>query len=86
MDRIGIIQMTSGANPDDNLDYIEQQIERLASQGARWIVTPENAIVFGSKSDYHRHAEKLGCGLIQQRLSNLAKQHKVWLIVGSMLY
>ncbi len=86
MDRIGIIQMTSGANPDDNLDYIEQKIAHLASQGARWIVTPENAIVFGSKADYHRHAEKLGCGLIQQRLSNLAKQHKVWLIVGSMQY
>ncbi|MBA5762119.1 carbon-nitrogen hydrolase family protein [Vibrio sp. 404] len=83
MDRVGLIQMTSGANPEANLVYIEQQVAALSEQGATWVITPENAIVLGSRSDYHHYAEPLENGEIQAQLSEMAKRYQVWLIVGS---
>lgn len=81
---VGVIQMTSGPDPFENINWIEAQTESLVSQGAQWIVTPENAIVFGSRSDYHQYAESLGDGVIQQKLASIAKRYRIWLVIGSM--
>jgi len=83
MERIGIVQMTSGPCVDKNLAYIEDQVYSLAKQGAKLILTPENALVFGSKQDYHRVAEKRNEGTLQHKLGQLAKLHDVWLVIGS---
>lgn len=79
----GIIQMTSGPVPERNLVFIEQQVKALAEQGVKWILTPENALVFGNKYDYHHVAECFSDGPIQVALANIAKQYRVNLIVGS---
>ncbi|USD41512.1 carbon-nitrogen hydrolase family protein [Vibrio sp. SCSIO 43135] len=84
MESVGLIQMTSGPEPLQNIAYIEQEVTRLAEQGAKLIVTPENALVFGNKQDYHLCAEPLGSGELQDRLSQLAANNKIWLLVGSM--
>lgn len=84
MERVGIIQMTSGPRVADNLAYIAKHANRLATQGARWIVTPENAVVFGNRNDYHQHAEPMGNGPIQRELAQIARENGVWLLVGSM--
>jgi len=84
MSKVGLIQMTSTADVEHNLKYIEQQVANLAKQGAQWIVTPENSTVFGTKSDYHRVAQPLDNSSVIERLSLLAKLHKIWLIIGSM--
>lgn len=84
MERVGIIQMTSGPQVADNLAYIAKHANRLATQGARWIVTPENAVVFGDRNDYHQHAEPMGNGPIQRELAQIARENGVWLLVGSM--
>lgn len=84
MERVGIIQMTSGPQVADNLAYIAKHANRLATQGARWIVTPENAVVFGNRNDYHQHAEPMGNGPIQRELAQIARKNGVWLLVGSM--
>lgn len=84
MERVGLIQMTSGPSPQDNLAYIQRQVEELARAGAQLVVTPENALIFGSRQDYHQNAEVLGDGSIQQALSQLAQDNSVWLLVGSM--
>jgi deaminated glutathione amidase len=84
MSKVGLIQMTSSPDVEQNLQYIEQQVSLLAEQGAQWIVTPENSTVFGTKSDYHSAAEPLTGGAILSRLSNIAKLNCVWLIIGSM--
>lgn len=84
MERIGLIQMTSSADVNDNLTYIEQQTALLTQQGAKLVITPENAVVFGKKEDYHRHAEILGDGPIQARMSRLAVEQQVWIVIGSM--
>jgi len=84
MERIGLIQMTSGSDVDDNLTYIEQQTELLVKLGATWVITPENAVVFGTKEDYHTNAEPLNNGPIQHRMAQLAIKQNVWLLIGSM--
>lgn len=84
MGRVGIIQMTSGPDPKINLAWIAQRAEELATQGVQWVVTPENALVFGSRADYHQYAEELGNGEIQKQLAAIAKNHRIWLIIGSM--
>ncbi|MFH0223352.1 carbon-nitrogen hydrolase family protein [Vibrio furnissii] len=84
MERVGIIQMTSGPQVADNLAFIAKHANRLAMQGARWIVTPENAVVFGNRNDYHQHAEPMGNGPIQRELAQIARENGVWLLVGSM--
>lgn len=82
-ERFGIIQMTSGPDPRENFQFIKQKVAFLAEKGMTWILTPENALVFGAREDYHRHAEYLGSGEYQDKLAALAKQYQVNLIVGS---
>ncbi|WED21532.1 carbon-nitrogen hydrolase family protein [Vibrio sp. JC009] len=84
MQKVGIIQMTSGPEPEKNLNYIKAQLEVLASSGVSLVLTPENALVFGNKADYHRHAEILGDGPVQNELARLAAQYQIWLVIGSM--
>ena len=84
MERVGLIQMTSGPEPQENLAYIQQQVITLAEAGAQLVVTPENSLVFGSRADYHTLAEPLNQGQIQTQLSQIAKDAKVFLVVGSM--
>lgn len=84
MSLVGIVQMTSGPEPRKNLAFIDIQLKQLAKQGAKLVLLPENAVVFGSKADYKQHAEPLGYGEIQQQLSAMAKQYHLWIVVGSM--
>lgn len=39
--------------------------------------------MFGTKQDYHTHAEYLGEGPVQQTLSDIARKYSVWLVAGS---
>ncbi|EDL53996.1 MULTISPECIES: carbon-nitrogen hydrolase family protein [Vibrio] len=82
-ERFGIIQMTSGPEPEENFKFIEHKVEFLSAKGMKWILTPENSLVFGSRDDYHRHAEFLGKGKYQDKLSDLARRHQIHLIIGS---
>ncbi|MEF2484150.1 carbon-nitrogen hydrolase family protein [Vibrio mimicus] len=84
MQRVGLIQMTSGSEVSANLAFLQEQVALLAQQGAQWIVTPENALLLGNREQYHQQAEPLDNGPVQYALSNLAKQHGVWLLIGSM--
>lgn len=84
MSKIGIIQMTSGPEPQANLAFIRQQLDNLSRSDVELVLTPENALVCGCKEDYHRHAEIPGQGPLQQALAELAQQYQVWLVVGSM--
>ncbi|MCG9598759.1 carbon-nitrogen hydrolase family protein [Vibrio sp. Isolate25] len=84
MERVGLIQMTSGPDPLQNLAYIQQQVADLAKSGAKLVVTPENCLVFGNRTDYHTMAEPLNQGAIQSKLAQIAKRHSVFLVIGSM--
>jgi predicted amidohydrolase len=84
MSKVGLIQMTSGANVDDNLKFIEQQMVHLSKQGAEWVITPENAIVFGTKADYHQAAQPIESNPYIAHLAQVAQRNRVWLVIGSM--
>ncbi|MCP3698172.1 MAG: carbon-nitrogen hydrolase family protein [Aliivibrio sp.] len=83
MKKIGVVQMNSGSNPEENMKQLNLMLKGLQQQGAKLALTPENSIVFGQKEDYERYAESLGAGALQQELSDLAKRYQLWLIVGS---
>lgn len=84
MSKVGLIQMTSGLDVEANLRFIEQQVTSLSAQGAEWVLTPENAIMFGSKADYHRIAEPIESNQYIVRLADLAQRQNIWIIIGSM--
>ncbi len=84
MERVGIIQMTSGPDINANLDFIEKQCALASKQGAKLVLTPENTVLFSSREAYHQHAEPLGSGMIQQRLCEITRKNQLTLIVGSM--
>lgn len=84
MDSVGLIQMTSGPSPSENLRFLAQEIIKCKAHGAKWVICPENALVFGSKQDHHQHAEHLGDGPLQTQVCDLAKQHRMWIVIGSM--
>ncbi|MBD1576176.1 carbon-nitrogen hydrolase family protein [Vibrio sp. S11_S32] len=83
MAKVGLIQMTSGPDPEVNLNSIEAELNILQQQQVAWAIVPENALVFGCKSDYRKFAERLNNGPIQAQLAQLAKQYQMWLVVGS---
>ena len=84
MESVGIVQMTSGPEPLENLAFIDIQLKQLTEEGVKLVLTPENSIVFGSKSDYQKHAEVLGSGQLQDALAALARKYRLWLVIGSM--
>lgn len=83
MERVGLIQMTSGPDPEVNLRYIEAQLKAMKCEHVTLAIAPENALVFGSRSDYHSLAEPLNSGHYQMEFSRLARDYSVWLLIGS---
>ncbi|OEE21157.1 carbon-nitrogen hydrolase family protein [Aliivibrio fischeri] len=83
MSKVGIVQMTSGAEPDENIKQLKLKLKGLQLQGAKLVLTPENCIVFGKKDDYERYAEPVGKGVLQDQLSALARHYQLWLVIGS---
>ncbi|MFD2178842.1 carbon-nitrogen hydrolase family protein [Veronia pacifica] len=83
MARFGVVQMNSGVDANENMDWLEGQLRALRNQGAKLILTPENCLVFGKKEDYEKVAEELGHGQRQKQFSQLAFELGIWLIIGS---
>ncbi len=84
MATVGVVQMCSGADPEQNLQQLRRSLNGLHLQGAELVVTPENAIVFGTAKDYELYAEPLNSGPIQSELKEMANHFKLWLVVGSV--
>lgn len=81
--KVGLIQMTSGADPEVNLAFIEEQLVAMQAEQLDWVVLPENALVFGQSQDYYHYAEGLNQGPLQEKLAKLAVQFQIWIVVGS---
>lgn len=82
---IAAIQMASGPHVSANLSEAERLIEIAVNQGAKLVVLPEYFAIMGLKdTDKIKVREAEGQGPIQDFLSKTAKQHKIWLIGGSI--
>ncbi|MEP1553444.1 MAG: carbon-nitrogen hydrolase family protein [Paraglaciecola sp.] len=85
MSNLVAIQMTSSDTVEENLQFVEQQLQILQSEQPCLVVLPECFACFGGKEHQLLDiAEDLGQGPIQSKLKDLAKQYNVWLVAGSM--
>ena len=83
--KVAGIQMASSPNVSSNLTEAERLIALAAEQGAKIVVLPEYFCIMGTKDiDKVAVREKAGDGLIQRFLSKMAREHKIWLIGGTI--
>ena len=84
MAKLVALQMTSGPDVSANLDFVEQQLKRLQVTEPTLMVLPECFACFGGGDQaVLKIAEQAGDGPVQRRLSELARQHNIWLAAGS---
>lgn len=81
--RVALLQLRSTTDVDANLERTESLIRQAASQGAHWILTPENTPFLGADRDKLAVAEPLD-GPTIRRFCELAATLEIWLTIGSM--
>ena len=84
--RIAVVQMTSTQTIEDNVNHVVQAIAKAASDGAQWVILPENFAAFGV-NNYHEIAAAEGShfnGPIVSRLRQCAAQQGVWVCAGTL--
>jgi nitrilase len=83
--KVAAIQMASGPNVAGNLNEAKRLIAKAAEQGAKLVVLPEFFAIMGmDEQEKVAVREQPGLGPIQSFLADAAKQHKVWLVGGSI--
>lgn len=81
--RVGVVQITSTEDVDQNLAAVERTVREGASQGARVVVVPECFAFLGPEEGKLRIAESLDeGGPIRSRMAALAKDAGVELVLG----
>ncbi len=85
MTNIATVQMVSTDNVGENLELAEKLIAEAVSKKAKLVTLPENFPLMG-KEDAQRLEikENFGAGPIQSFLSEQAKQHKIFLLGGTI--
>ena len=83
--KIAALQMVSTPDVERNLEAARQLVAQAARSGARLVVLPEYFCLMGrSDRDKLAVAEVAGAGPIQQMLSDAAREHRVWLVGGTL--
>jgi predicted amidohydrolase len=83
--KIAALQTVSTPDVDRNLEAAARLIAQAATQGAQLVALPEYFCLMGQRdSDKLAHAEVPGDGPIQSFLSQQARQHRLWLIGGTL--
>ncbi|WP_114968892.1 carbon-nitrogen hydrolase family protein [Rhodoferax ferrireducens] len=83
--KIAAIQMVSGVNLQSNLDAAGQLLVQASAQGAELAVLPEYFCLMGFKDTDKLHIqETVGAGLIQDFLSQAARDLKLWIVGGTL--
>ena len=83
--KIAALQMVSTPDVERNLEAARQLVAQAARSGARLVVLPEYFCLMGrSDRDKLAVAEVAGTGPIQQMLSDAAREHRVWLVGGTL--
>ncbi len=83
--RIAAVQMVSTPHPAENIATANRLVDRAAQQGAQLVLLPEYWPIMGmDESDKVVHAESAGSGPLQAVMSQMARQHGIWLIGGTL--
>ncbi|RAJ99244.1 carbon-nitrogen hydrolase family protein [Aliidiomarina maris] len=85
MAQISVVQWTSGNKPEQNLEQLRRLLRLLPPQRPQLVVLPEAFASFGAgESSQLERAEVYGDGPIQQAVAELARQHDVWIVAGTI--
>jgi predicted amidohydrolase len=85
MHQVAAIQMISSPSVAHNIETARRLVAEAAAAGARLVLLPEYWAIMGNKdSDKVERAEALGQGVIQEFMANLAREHGIWLIGGTL--
>ena len=82
--RVAAIQLTSGDNSADNIAQAAPLIAQAAADGAQFIALPENAFYMRREGTAKVADVPLAAHAGVQFAQAAAKQHGVWLLVGSV--
>lgn len=82
--KIAAIQMKSGSDKERNLRQAEKLIILAINKKAKFVVLPEVFNYRGNLKEAFEFAENIP-GHSTNFISQLAKKHKVWILIGSML-
>lgn len=78
---LSVAQMNSQNDIEANFTVIESLIAQSKAQGASLIVFPENFVCFAAGKQRETAAQFES---IQQRLEQLAHQHGIWIVAGTL--
>jgi len=83
---VAAIQMVSSEQVEENLKQAAHLIQQAAQAGARLVVLPENFAFMRrmDKTDRLAVTESPDGGPIQRFIIEQAKQHKLWLVAGTI--
>ena len=85
MTTVAAIQMVSTPNVSDNLVTVRRLVAEAAGRGATLVALPEYWPIMGlSDADKVGHAEQPGSGPIQECMAELAREHGIWLVGGTL--
>lgn len=83
--KVAAIQMVSTPEVAQNFASATRLVTAAAQQGAQLVLLPEYWPIMGRhERDKLAHAEADGVGPIQQFMANLARQHGLWLVGGTL--
>jgi deaminated glutathione amidase len=81
---IAAIQMNSCLDVESNIRQAEKLIMQASDSGAQIAVLPEMFATFNQGYNLIHYQEKLGNGLIQDFLANIAQKYKLWIVSGTI--
>jgi len=85
MTTVAAIQMVSTPDVQENLAAVRRLVADAAGRGAQFVALPEYWPIMGmSDADKVALAEEPGQGPIQECMANLAREHGVWLVGGTL--
>ena len=85
MRRVAVAQLISSENRDKNLSALNVLFAQASAEGAQLLVLPENFAFMGRHElDKLKIAEEESSGIIQQTLSHLSREYKLWVVAGTV--
>ncbi len=85
MNTVAAVQMISSPSVSENIATARRLIGQAAATGASLVTLPEYWAIMGQHdSDKVAHAERPGQGPIQDFMAQMAREHGIWLIGGTL--
>lgn len=83
--RVACLQLNSGSDLAANLVTVKRMSAEAAGSGAQLVLTPEYSLMMdGSGRVMREGALDADGGITLVELQNLAREHKIWLLIGSL--